>query len=165
MSAAGFLSRYLSGTLPYVWHHITVNKICWYSITINIAFPSFLNAAAVVILILLLPCILRISEHVPLFVLGVHPAILGALLTMATLWSFDPSWACGSWPTCTATPLSVWSVVSRLRFTSWPSWSCRCEWSAQTAARSSRVDGVAASTAGVTRPNCRPKQGGDTTLQ
>ena len=27
--AAGFLSRYLSGPLPYTWHHITVNKMCW----------------------------------------------------------------------------------------------------------------------------------------
>ena len=27
MGAAGFLSRYLSGPLPYVWCHITVNKI------------------------------------------------------------------------------------------------------------------------------------------
>ena len=23
------LSHYLSGALPYVWHHITVNKMCW----------------------------------------------------------------------------------------------------------------------------------------
>ena len=28
MTAAGFLSRYLSGPLPYVRHHITVNKMC-----------------------------------------------------------------------------------------------------------------------------------------
>ena len=27
--AAGFLSRYLNGPLPYVWRHITVNKMCW----------------------------------------------------------------------------------------------------------------------------------------
>ena len=27
VAAVGFLSRYLSGPLPYVWHHITVNKI------------------------------------------------------------------------------------------------------------------------------------------
>ena len=26
--AAGFLSRYLSGLLPYVQRHITVNKMC-----------------------------------------------------------------------------------------------------------------------------------------
>ena len=26
--AAGFLSHYLSGPLPYVRHHITVNKMC-----------------------------------------------------------------------------------------------------------------------------------------
>ena len=24
----GFLSRYLSGPLPYAWRHITVNKMC-----------------------------------------------------------------------------------------------------------------------------------------
>ena len=29
MAAAGFLSCYLSGPLPYVWRHITVNKMCW----------------------------------------------------------------------------------------------------------------------------------------
>ena len=29
--AADFLSRYLGGPLPYVWHHITVNKMCWLS--------------------------------------------------------------------------------------------------------------------------------------
>ena len=28
-AAAGFLSHYLSGPLPYVWRHITVNKMCW----------------------------------------------------------------------------------------------------------------------------------------
>ena len=27
--AAGFLSRYLSGPLPYVRRHVTVNKMCW----------------------------------------------------------------------------------------------------------------------------------------
>ena len=27
-AAAGFLSRYLSGPLPYVGRHITVNKMC-----------------------------------------------------------------------------------------------------------------------------------------
>ena len=27
--AAGFLSRYLSGPLPDVWRHITINKMCW----------------------------------------------------------------------------------------------------------------------------------------
>ena len=26
---AGFLSRCMCGTLPYVWRHITVNKMCW----------------------------------------------------------------------------------------------------------------------------------------
>ena len=29
VAAAGFLSRYLSGPLPYVWRHITVNEMCW----------------------------------------------------------------------------------------------------------------------------------------
>ena len=28
VAAAGFLARYLSGPLPYVRHHITVNKMC-----------------------------------------------------------------------------------------------------------------------------------------
>ena len=28
VAAAGFLSHYLSGPLPYVQHHITVNKMC-----------------------------------------------------------------------------------------------------------------------------------------
>ena len=28
VAAAGFLSCYLSGPLPYVWCHITVNKMC-----------------------------------------------------------------------------------------------------------------------------------------
>ena len=28
MAALGFLSRYLSGSLPYVRRHITVNKMC-----------------------------------------------------------------------------------------------------------------------------------------
>ena len=28
VAAAGFLSRYLNGPLPYVQHHITVNKMC-----------------------------------------------------------------------------------------------------------------------------------------
>ena len=28
VAAAGFLFRYLSGPLPYVRHHITVNKMC-----------------------------------------------------------------------------------------------------------------------------------------
>ena len=27
VAAAGFLSRYLSGRLPYVWRHITVNVL------------------------------------------------------------------------------------------------------------------------------------------
>ena len=29
MVAAGFLSHYLSGPLPYVQRHITLNKMCW----------------------------------------------------------------------------------------------------------------------------------------
>ena len=29
VAAAGFLSCYLSGSLPYVWCHITINKMCW----------------------------------------------------------------------------------------------------------------------------------------
>ena len=29
VAAVGFLSRYLNGPLPYVWHHITINKRCW----------------------------------------------------------------------------------------------------------------------------------------
>ena len=29
VAVAGFLSRYLSGPVPYVWRHITVNKMCW----------------------------------------------------------------------------------------------------------------------------------------
>ena len=37
MAAAGFLSRYMSGSLPYVCRHITVNKNM-----LNITFPSFL---------------------------------------------------------------------------------------------------------------------------
>ena len=28
MAGAGFLSPYLSGSLPYAWRHITVNKMC-----------------------------------------------------------------------------------------------------------------------------------------
>ena len=41
MAAAGFLSGYLSGPLPYVRRHITVNKML--SASLNKAFPSFLN--------------------------------------------------------------------------------------------------------------------------
>ena len=26
---SGFISHYLNGPLPYVWCHITVNKMCW----------------------------------------------------------------------------------------------------------------------------------------
>ena len=26
---SGFLSPYVNGPLPYVWRHITVNKMCW----------------------------------------------------------------------------------------------------------------------------------------
>ena len=29
VAAAGFLSHYQSGTLPYVRRHVTVNKMCW----------------------------------------------------------------------------------------------------------------------------------------
>ena len=29
VAAAGFLTHYLSGPLPYVQYHITVNKMCW----------------------------------------------------------------------------------------------------------------------------------------
>ena len=29
VAAAGFLTCYLSGSLPYVWCHITINKMCW----------------------------------------------------------------------------------------------------------------------------------------
>ena len=28
VAAGGFLSRYLSGTLPYFWRHITLNNMC-----------------------------------------------------------------------------------------------------------------------------------------
>ena len=28
VAAVGFISRYLNGPLPYVRHHITVNKMC-----------------------------------------------------------------------------------------------------------------------------------------
>ena len=38
MAAAGFLSRYLSGPLPYVRRHITVNKML--SASLNKTFPS-----------------------------------------------------------------------------------------------------------------------------
>ena len=42
MAAAGFLPCNLSGTLPYVWRHITVNKMCW--VSLHKTFPSFLSA-------------------------------------------------------------------------------------------------------------------------
>ena len=29
MAAAGFHSHYQNGPLPYVWRHITVDKMCW----------------------------------------------------------------------------------------------------------------------------------------
>ena len=29
VAAAGFLSRYLKGPLPYVRRHVAVNKMCW----------------------------------------------------------------------------------------------------------------------------------------
>ena len=41
MAAAGFLSRYLCGPIPYVWRHITVNKNVL-STSLNKTFPSFL---------------------------------------------------------------------------------------------------------------------------
>ena len=41
--AAGFLSSYLNGHLPYVRRHITVNKIIMLSASLNKAFPSFLH--------------------------------------------------------------------------------------------------------------------------
>ena len=41
MAAAGFLSHYLSGPLPYVRRHITVNKNVL-SASLNKTFPSFL---------------------------------------------------------------------------------------------------------------------------
>ena len=38
---SGFpLSHYLCGTLPYVWHHIIVNKMCL-NASLNKTFPSF----------------------------------------------------------------------------------------------------------------------------
>ena len=40
--AAGFLSPYLSGSLPYVRHHITVNKMCWVA-SLNKTVPSFVH--------------------------------------------------------------------------------------------------------------------------
>ena len=40
MAAAGFLSRYLNGPLPYVLLHITVNKNVL-SALLNKTFPSF----------------------------------------------------------------------------------------------------------------------------
>ena len=42
VTAPGFLSRYLSGPLSYVWCHITVNKMCWVRRS-NKTFPSFKN--------------------------------------------------------------------------------------------------------------------------
>ena len=42
MVAGGFLSRYLNGPLPYVWHHITVNKMCWVHCKIKHFLPFFL---------------------------------------------------------------------------------------------------------------------------
>ena len=41
MAAAGFLSRYLSGPLPYVRRHITVNML---SASLNKTFPISLNS-------------------------------------------------------------------------------------------------------------------------
>ena len=29
VAAAGFLSHYQNGPYPYVWRHITVDKMCW----------------------------------------------------------------------------------------------------------------------------------------
>ena len=43
MAAAGFLSRYQNGPLPYVRRrHITVNKMCWVH-RWNKTFPYFLD--------------------------------------------------------------------------------------------------------------------------
>ena len=42
VSAAGFLSRYLTGPLPYVRRHITVNDNVL-STSLNKTFPSFLH--------------------------------------------------------------------------------------------------------------------------
>ena len=42
MAAAGFLSRYLNGPLPYVRRHITVNVL---NASLNKTFPSFLVLA------------------------------------------------------------------------------------------------------------------------
>ena len=39
VAAVGFLSCYLSGPLPYVWCHITINVL---SVLLNKTFPSFL---------------------------------------------------------------------------------------------------------------------------
>ena len=41
MVAAGFLSHYLSSSLPYVRRHITINKIL--SASLNKILPSFLS--------------------------------------------------------------------------------------------------------------------------
>ena len=38
VAAAGFLSHYLCGPLPYVRRHITVNKMCQVSLNKNISF-------------------------------------------------------------------------------------------------------------------------------
>ena len=43
MAAAGFLSHYLSGSLPYVRHHITINKKNVLGASLNKTFPSFLQ--------------------------------------------------------------------------------------------------------------------------
>ena len=41
VAAAGFLSRYLSGCLPYVRRYITVNNVL--SASLNKTFPSFIH--------------------------------------------------------------------------------------------------------------------------
>ena len=40
VAAAGFISCYLNGSLPYVWCHITVNKMCWVCHLIKHFLPS-----------------------------------------------------------------------------------------------------------------------------
>ena len=53
MAAAGFHSRYLSGPLPYVQRHITVNKMCWVRRKIKHFLPSFPKTKKVLILFIM----------------------------------------------------------------------------------------------------------------
>ena len=55
MAAVGFLSNYLSGPLPYVRRHITINKMCS-SASINKIFPflSLFVSVALICLVLYL---------------------------------------------------------------------------------------------------------------